>query len=439
MNQHSAIETVTQDAGPLPIRLWPENPRAALGELGAEPPLPEIAVEMRDMIHAFGEDVVRPAGKRLDRMSAAEVVAPGSLFWDVWKSYHALGINMETIGALPPEDAPVAISVLFEELGWADAGFAISFGAGILPFWMAAKFGNSYVLDKYKDVMIGCWGITEPDHGTDQLDVSGHIFAPRGSYGRPNCTARVTDGKVIINGQKSAWVSNGTVAELAVVYCGLHSDGAFEPGKGVCVIVPLDHPGVSRGKPLEKLGQRALPQGEIYFDNVEVDIDHLLAGPEDYKRAVYAIHTDCNALMGSIFTGTARAAYEIAYDYVHERRQGGVPIIRHQDVSRRIFHMARRVELARAMARRVHEYNATAPIPALQAAMFSKITATQTAFDVASDAIQLLGGNGVTNDYPAEKIFRDARSSMIEDGCNEMLAIKGGVLLADETRLTPGG
>lgn len=93
--------------------------------------------------------------------------------------------------------------------------------------------------------------------------------------------------------------------------------------------------------------------------------------------------------------------------------------------------MARRVELARAMSRRAMQFNASAPVPALQAGMFSKITGTQTAFDVASDAIQLLGGNGVTQEYPVEKIFRDARSSMIEDGCNEVLAIKGGMLLAD--------
>lgn len=413
------------------IRDWPSDPHVKMGDLGAEPALPEIAQQLKDMIHTFGKEVMRPVGQQLDKMTAAEVIAPGSPFWATWKAYHELGINIETLGAIAPEDAPVAVSVLFEEMGWADAGFAISFGAGILPFWMAAKFGNSFVLDKYKDAMIGCWGITEPDHGTDQLDVTGHIFATGGRYGRPNCTARITDGKVIINGQKSAWGSNGTVAELMVLYCGIQSDSGFKPSEGVCVVVPLDHPGVSRGRPLDKLGQRALPQGEVFFDNVEVDIDHLLAGPEDYKRAVYAIHTDCNALMGSIFTGTARAAYEIAYDYAHERRQGGVPIIKHQDVQRRLFHMARRVELARAMARRAHQYNAQVPVPALQSAMFSKITATQTAFDVASDAIQMLGGNGVTNEYPIEKIFRDARSSMIEDGCNEMLAIKGGVLLSD--------
>ena len=197
----------------------------------------------------------------------------------------------------------------------------------------------------------------------------------------------------------------------------------------------MDADGLSRGKSLEKMGQRALPQGEIYFDNVEVPLENLLAAPEDYKKAVYCIHTEANTLMGAIFTGCARSAYELAYDYAHERKQGGVPIIRHQDVAKRLFHMARKVEISRALTHRVLAHNFLQPMPALQAAMFTKVTATTHAFEVASDAIQMFGGNGVTLEYPVEKIFRDARSSLIEDGCNEILSIKGGMNMIDEDRL----
>lgn len=75
-------------------------------------------------------------------------------------------------------------------------------------------------------------------------------------------------------------------------------------------------------------------------------------------------------------------------------------------------------------------FNQLAPRPALQGSIAVKITATQTAFDVTSQAIQLFGGNGVTREYPVEKLLRDARASMIEDACNEMLAIKGGTLIS---------
>jgi alkylation response protein AidB-like acyl-CoA dehydrogenase len=88
--------------------------------------------------------------------------------------------------------------------------------------------------------------------------------------------------------------------------------------------------------------------------------------------------------------------------------------------------MYRKVEAARGLARRVVIHNATAATPALQGAIASKITATQTAFEVASEAVQIYGGAGMSREYPVEKILRDARASLIEDGCNELLAIKGG-------------
>ncbi|HRP22008.1 MAG TPA: acyl-CoA dehydrogenase family protein, partial [Alicycliphilus sp.] len=77
-------------------------------------------------------------------------------------------------------------------------------------------------------------------------------------------------------------------------------------------------------------------------------------------------------------------------------------------------------------SRRVLHYNFQAPVMALQAAMAAKVTATQTAFEVANESVQMHGGNGMTRDYPVEKILRDARASLIEDGCNEILAVKGG-------------
>jgi len=79
---------------------------------------------------------------------------------------------------------------------------------------------------------------------------------------------------------------------------------------------------------------------------------------------------------------------------------------------------------ARALARRVAVYNATNP-PLVQYAMASKVFSTTTAFEVASDAVQMFGGNGLSREYPVEKLLRDARASMIEDGCNEMLGIIG--------------
>jgi alkylation response protein AidB-like acyl-CoA dehydrogenase len=125
----------------------------------------------------------------------------------------------------------------------------------------------------------------------------------------------------------------------------------------------------------------------------------------------------------------------LAYAYAHERKQGGVPIIRHQSVATRIFHMYRKLETSRALARRIIEYNAVVEQPALSSAMAAKVGCTQAAFEIASEALQIFGGNGMTREYPMEKLFRDARAALVEDGCNEILAIKGGYSLADPSLL----
>lgn len=164
---------------------------------------------------------------------------------------------------------------------------------------------------------------------------------------------------------------------------------------------------------------------------MEVPLAHLLAGPDNYNSFLRQTLAEANVHVANMAVGMARAAYEHAHAYAHERKQGGQPIIRHQSVKYRIFHMFRKVEAARALVRRAATYNATAPEPALQGSISAKVTATQTAFEVASDALQIFGGNGLTKEYPMEKLLRDARAMLIADGCNEILALKGGSLLID--------
>lgn len=413
----------------------PASPKPKLGPLGAQPRLSETAAMVQQTVHRFAEDVLRPVGILLDRMTPDAAIAPESPFWAARKQYLDLGFSIATIFELEPAERAQVMSVLFEELGWGDAGLAISIGAGLLPAFMAAAFGNRFLMERFPDTMLGCWGITEPDHGSDSLDANRMIFHAQGKYGRPNCVATLDGDSVVINGQKSAWVSNGTIAEVCILYCAADSGDGPDTQRGCAVYVPMDAPGVTRGKPLDKIGQRALNQGEIYFDNVRLSKDYLLAGPDNYLQAVYAIHTFANSIMATVFAGTARSAYELALGYAHERKQGGVPIIRHQSVAHRLFHLARKVECSRALAQRVVEYNLTNDPPALHAGMMAKVTSTQHAFEVASDALQIFGGNGLTREYPIEKILRDARASLIEDGCNEVLAIKGGFYLIDEERL----
>ncbi|MCZ7630830.1 MAG: acyl-CoA dehydrogenase [Microthrixaceae bacterium] len=192
--------------------------------------------------------------------------------------------------------------------------------------------------------------------------------------------------------------------------------------------VPTDLPGVHRPAPLDKLGQRSLNQGEIFFDDVRVPASYRVVGPELYELALEGMLAFANAAMGQLFVGVARSAYELALDYAKERVQGGRPIFEHQSVRGRLFAMFTRTEAARSLARRVAAHNAASG-PVLQYSIATKVFCTQTAFDVATAALQIFGGNGLTREYPIEKILRDARASLIEDGCNEVLSLVGATKL----------
>src|SRR5258705_10269943 len=250
-----------------------------LGPSGAEPEFSESAWMVQETVHSFAEDVMRPVGINLDRMTPEEVIAPGSPYWDVLRQFKELGFGVDGMLALEPAERAKTMCILFEELGWGDAGLAISFGVTLLPALMSVLLDNPFCREVASDDKIGCWGITEPDHGSDMLDANRTIFHPHGTHVRPNSVATLRGDEVIINGQKSAWVSNGTIADGCGLYCAADTGEGPDTRRGVAGVVPLDGKGVSRGKPLDKMGQRALNQGEIFFHNVRLSTAHLLARP----------------------------------------------------------------------------------------------------------------------------------------------------------------
>jgi alkylation response protein AidB-like acyl-CoA dehydrogenase len=384
---------------------------------------------VRDMAHKFAEEVVRPAGVELDRLAdPADVIAKDSVLWKVFEKYHELGL-----GALMHDTdmEPVAkarlMAVVNEELAWGDIGLAITLGlSGFHQPWVQ-QTGDADLIARFcstESPTIGCWALTEPDHGSDTVALTESHFSDPAL--KANCIARKDGDEYVIKGQKAAWVSNGTIADIAVLFCTLDQSQGFKGG-GV-FLVPLDLPGVERPHPLDKLGQRSLNQGEVYFDDVRIPESHMALGPELYAIGLETMLAHANAGMGQIFVGIARAAYEHALAYAKERVQGGVPIIEHQSVKSRLFKMFTKVEAARALARRVAVYNAGG-MPQIAHCIASKTFVTNTCFEVASDALQIFGGNGLSREYPIEKLLRDARASLIEDGCNEVLSIVGGARL----------
>jgi alkylation response protein AidB-like acyl-CoA dehydrogenase len=377
---------------------------------------------VRETVHKFAEEALRPAGVALDALSdPQEVIAEGSILWDVTAKYAELGLDeiADPSSGLSPVQQARLRSIISEELGWGDSGLAISFGVTGFPKMLAQMSGKPELMERYaRPDTVGCWAITEPDHGSDQIRFATDPDVKH--LGKPNCIARKDGDSFVVSGQKAAWVSNGTIADAAALFC------AVDMGEGIdgvgALLVPLDDPGVSRGKPLDKIGQRALNQGEIFFDGVRVSADHLVIPPAAYATFGDIVLSQANSGMGAIFVGLAQAGFDFALAYAKERVQGGVPIFEHQSVKSRLFEMFRKVEAARALNRRVTTFNAENP-PQLQYAVASKVTSTQTAFEVTSAALQIYGGNGLSREYPIEKLLRDARASMIEDGCNEVLGL----------------
>lgn len=387
-----------------------------------DPGYTETERSVWETVHKFARDVMRPSGAKLDKLPAGDVIEKESILWDVFTKSRELGLDMfENDPSMPPEERARIRCIIGEEMGWGDAGLAISLGVANFPTMMAEMSGNPALMERFPRGTLGCWAITEPDHGSDLINFDGTLSHPNGKAKKPNCIARREGNQFVISGQKSAWVSNGSIAEAAALFCAVDM-GDGKTGHGVFV-VPLNENGVSRGKPTDKIGQRALNQGEIFFDGLKVPADSLVIPPEMYRDAADLVLCMANAGMGTTFVGCARAAFELAVEYAKERVQGDAPIIMHQSVRSRLFRMYQKVEMARSLNHRIVRINMTRTQPLLTLAIASKVTSTEAAFEVSSEALQIFGGAGISREYPIEKIFRDARISMIEDGCNEVLGL----------------
>ncbi len=405
-----------------------------LGLTGLEDDLSDQEKFLQETTHRFACDVMRPIGEQLDKMTPEEVIAEGSPLWSYLEQIKNAGIvDLEAIMSMDPAQKARLLPLLFEELGWGDSGLAILSLATSFPAFAAHLTGDPELIERFGGI-IGSWVGTQPDRGSDVVDWDTTEIYPTARQGRGNLLARVDGDVVVLSGQTSAWVSGAPIAQAGLVYCQCdYGDGVYNDKGGlhlIAMLVPFDETGVSKGKPLDKIGQRPLPQGEIFFDEVKVPRKYVVADRESTDLSLFGALTFANMEMGFTFCGVARAAFEHALDYVHERRQGGVELIRHQSMRLRIFDLWRKLESARAMAHRVAQYNYSSRGPHLLASVTSKTLVTQTAFEIASEAVQIFGGNGLSKEYPVEKLMRDARAAMIEDGENTMLSLKGATWLS---------
>lgn len=400
--------------------------------LGYDVPLTDEQRELKAAAHTFAADVLRPAGSRIDQLEPEAVVAPDSELMRIVAQaselgYAKLGMPAE-IGGLGL--SPLESYLVLEELAWGNTGLAATLFLSSTHAGFALLSGKPDLIEDFAmpflacndGSIMGCWAVTEPDHGSDTLTAMRPDMAVRA---RGQVVAQADGDEWVINGQKSAWVSCGPIATHAMLNVHLEPDESLARG-GVCLL-PLDLPGVSRGKALNKHGLRSLPQGELYFENVRIPKPHMFCEADGYAAQLELILTGFNAHVGAMTAGLARAIYETTLAYTKERVQGGRPIIEHQSVRARLFRMFTLAKAVRALSLQVLTENmrliesGDLTAQRIQHSISSKVFSTDATLEIATLGVQLHGGNGMTKEYPIEMFYRDATCLTIADGENHLL------------------
>ena len=254
--------------------------------------------------------------------------------------------------------------------------------------------------------------ITEPESGSDAASIRTH--------------ARRVEGGYVLSGQK-AWISNGGVARFYVVFATVAPGSGY---RGITAFIVEDRdPGFRCGPPMRKMGQRAIPNSELFFDDVFVAEDRRLGEEGMGFRGLMETFDRSRVTLAASSTGLARAALEYATRYATERVQFGRPIAEHQAVAFRLADMALRVDAARLLTWRAATMLDRGERASTEAAM-AKLHASETAMWCTWAAVQTLGGWGYSREFPVEKWMRDAKLEEIEEGTSDIqrLVISRGLL-----------
>ena len=388
--------------------------------------LPEEIEKIRDMTREFAQNELRPAATELDQMQDPEAAYTSDTMRRVLSRAYEIGFHKMTLGTDVGGlgASAMASTVVQEELAVGDAGLAshLLVAPMIAGSAVAGKDRHPFY-GEYLDAFVndtrgkhsGAWAITEPHHGSDFFH-----------FGQPaihmEAKAIKSGDDYVINGQKSAFVSNGWMADAFLLMVNL--DGRDGMEGTATFAIPGDLPGMSRGKPLDKLGLRTLNQAEVFFDDVRIPREFLvMPGGPAYKLLIERIVTAGNTAVGTLAVGVARAAYEEALAYAKERVQGDKVIFEHQVIKMKLFNAFRQIEAARALLWKSSWLLNTGK-PHLPTAMAGRTLASDMAMQVTADMVQVFGGYGISKENPVEKFYRDAKLLQIMDGTNEVVSLR---------------
>ena len=253
--------------------------------------------------------------------------------------------------------------------------------------------------------------MSEPSAGSDVANLT--------------CEAKRDGNCYVLNGTKS-FITNGGVADIITVYAG--TDGNAAPHKNASVfVVEKGFPGFSVGRKENLMGVRWAEVVELHFEDCSIPAENLLGAGGDGFHIMMNSLSFSRAGIAAQAVGIASGALEIAVDYAKKRVAFGKSIIEHQGIGFKLADMAMRTEAARQLLYKTCSLFKNQPkdlsrVPrelVLMSSM-SKCFCSDTAMMVATEAVQVLGGNGYTKDYPVERMMRDAKITQIYEGANEI-------------------
>jgi hypothetical protein len=374
----------------------------------------------RDWLHEFVASVIRPAGAEWDEREETP--------WPVLEEAAKIGLySLDFYTQQYLEPSGLGIPVVFEELFWGDAGIGMSLVGSTLAALAVVANGTPEQVGEWcpqmfggpGDVKLGAFCSSEPDAGSDVAAI------------RTRAVYDATTREWVLNGVKT-WATNGGIAEVHVVVASV--DPSLGSRGQASFVVPPGTAGLSMGQKFRKHGIRASHTAEVLLSDVRVPEQCVLGGRDRLEERLARVreggHAGAQAAMrtfeasrpgvAAMAVGIARAAAEYATDYATRRVQFGRPIGQNQGVAFMLADMQASVDAARLLTwRAAWMARQGRPFRRAEGSM-SKLVAGETAVRVTEQAIQILGGNGYTREFPVERWHRDAKIFTIFEGTSEI-------------------
>ncbi|MCP1336645.1 acyl-CoA dehydrogenase family protein [Futiania mangrovi] len=368
--------------------------------------------ELREAARTFAREQMAPVAREIEATSE-----PLSREWKhKYGEMGFLGVNLpKEYGGLGLSDLDALL--VLEQFVQVHPGVAFPiFEASVGPIKAIEKFGtDSLKKDLLPRVATGdavvAVAMSEPEAGTALTDLK--------------TRAEIKGDKVVVTGTKR-WCSGGGKADGYLVYSRM-GDGAGAKGIGA-VYVPGDAQGLTFGKREQLMGFRGIYSADMFFDKVEVPLDHVVVPEGGFPKLMQAFDLErCGN--STMCLGIAQAALDEALAYVKERTQFGKPLIEFQAVQMKIAEMAMQVDAARLLIWRAVT-QAEHGFPSIANSSIAKCFSNEMVRDVTGKAMQLMGGYGYSKEYPAEQRFRDAWGWGIAGGAIDIQKVNIAAALA---------